>query len=170
MQGQSDENSGRLFAPPRETGRAGIVTAGCDGICAGFARPQLGPGRLLERREAARVVHVRLRVQDHFDVPDVKAELRDARQDQRRGCGITAVDQDVTLGPGDEEGRDVVRADVVEIAGDAERLGGLLSTSVPSRLPCPQGEHGEGGGQPEQEDQHASPGEVPRSLSRFANV
>ena len=69
---------------------------------------------------------VRLRVQEHFDVLDVEAELRDARHDHRRGAGIAAVEHDVALGPGDEERRDVVRADVVEIAGDAERFGRLL--------------------------------------------
>ena len=32
----------------------------------------------------------------------------------------------MALGPGDEEGRDVVRADIVEVAGYAERFGSLL--------------------------------------------
>ncbi len=34
------------------------------------------------------------------------------------------------LRPGDEEGRDIVRADVVQVAGDAERFGGLLPASL----------------------------------------
>jgi hypothetical protein len=72
-----------------------VDAAGFDHLRAGFTCPQLTPGRLLKRSQTARVVHVRLRVQEHFDVLDVEAELRDARQDQRWGCGITAVDQDV---------------------------------------------------------------------------
>src|SRR5688572_5689096 len=61
------------------------------------------PRRLLEHRQSAPVVGVRLRVQEHSDV---------------------------AFGSGDEEGRDVVCADVVEIAGDAEGLGGLLSADL----------------------------------------
>ncbi len=49
--------------------------------------------------------------------------------------GIAAVEHDVALGPGDEEGRDGIGADVVEIAGDAERLGGPRSTAVHGGLP-----------------------------------
>ena len=99
-------------------------------------------------------------VEQHFDVLDVEAELRDAGHDHRRGGGIAAVEHDVALGPGDEEGRDVVRADVVEIAGDAERFGGLLPVAVCVGLPLPAEEHGGGGAQSEHEDQHVSPGEV----------
>jgi hypothetical protein len=86
---------------------------------------------MLERRQPARVIGVRFRVQERFDVLDVEAECRDARHDHRRGAGIAAVEHDVALRRGDEEGRDVVRADVVEIAGDAERFSGLLPAAVP---------------------------------------
>jgi len=36
----------------------------------------------------------------------------------------------VACGPGDEEAGDIVRADVVQIAGDAERFGGLLPAAL----------------------------------------
>jgi hypothetical protein len=107
-----------------------VVASGGEAVGARFARPQLGTGRLLEHPQPARVVGVRLRAQEHFDVLDVEAELRDARHDHRRGAGIAAVEHDVALRPGDEEGRDIVRADVVQVAGDAERFGRLLPASL----------------------------------------
>jgi hypothetical protein len=87
---------------------------------------QLGARRLLQRGKPARAAIARRRVDQEFDVLDVEPELRDARDDHRRGGLIAAIEHDVPLGSGDEEGRDGVRADVVEIAGDAERFGGLL--------------------------------------------
>ena len=115
---------------PQRQEDVGVVAARGEGVGARVAGPQLGAGRLLEHGQPAPVVGVRLRVQEHFDVLDVEAELRDARHDHRRGAGIAAVEHDVALGPGDEEGRDVVRADVVEVAGDAERFGGLLPADL----------------------------------------
>jgi len=59
---------------------------------------------LLEHAQAARVVGVRLRVQEHFDVLEVETELRDALHDHRRCAGITTVEHDMGLGPGEEGG------------------------------------------------------------------
>src|SRR5688572_7317850 len=70
-----------------------------------------------------------LRVQKHSDVFDAEAELRDARDDHRRGCGIAAIEHDVALGPSDKEGRSIGRADVIQVAGDAERFGRPLPAS-----------------------------------------
>lgn len=39
------------------------------------------------------------------------------------GAGVPAVDEDVALRPGEQQRRDVVGADVVEVAGNAERFG-----------------------------------------------
>lgn len=50
---------------------------------------------------------------------DVEAEPGDARDDQRGGFGIAAVDQHVTLGPREQEDGDAGGADVVEVASDA---------------------------------------------------
>ena len=91
-----------------------------------FARPQFGTGLLLEHPQPARMVWMWLRVQKHFDVLDAEAELGDARHDHRGGARIAAIEHDVTLGPGDEEGRGIRRANVVQVAGDAERFGGEL--------------------------------------------
>src|SRR6185503_257658 len=106
-----------------------IATRG-EGDGARFARPQLGTGLLLEHAQPARVVGMWLRVQKHLDVLDAEAELRDARHDQRRGGGITAIEHDVALGPGDEEGGGVGRPHVVQVAGDAERFGRPLPASL----------------------------------------
>ena len=125
---------------PHRQDHVGVVAAGGDGVRARVAGPQLGAGRLLQHRQPARVVGVRLRVQEHFDVLDVEAELRDARHDHLRSGGIAGVEHDVALGPGDEEGRDVVRADVVEVAGDAERFGRLLPADL-CRVQPPAEEH-----------------------------
>ena len=73
--------------------------------------------------------------------------------------GIAAVEHDVALGPGDEEGRDVVRADVVEVAGDAERFGGLLPADL-CRVQPPADEHQRKNAQQSQQGQPASLGGV----------
>ncbi len=54
----------------------------------------------------------------------------DDRDDHRCGAGIAAVEHDVAFGPGDEEGRGIRRANVVQVAGDAERLGGPLPAAL----------------------------------------
>ena len=50
--------------------------------------------------------------------------------DHRRRGRIPPVDHHVALGTGQEEGGDVVGADIVEVAGDAEWLGGLLAADL----------------------------------------
>jgi len=123
-----------------EGGIAGA--AGRDHVGIALADPQLGTGRLLQRRKSACVVEVRVRVEQHFDVSDVEPEFGDARHDHRGGPGIAAVDQDVALGPGEQERSDVVGTDVIEVPGDAERFGGLLSTVVAHFFPFDDENHG----------------------------
>ena len=55
---------------------------------------------------------------------------RNARDDHRRGAGIAAIEHDMALGPSDEKGRGIGRANVVEVASDAERFGGPLPASL----------------------------------------
>jgi hypothetical protein len=114
-------------------------------------------GRLLEHRQPARVIGMRFRVQEHFDILDVEAELRDAPHDHRRGGGIAGVEHNVALWRGDEEGGDVVRAHVVEVAGDAERFGGRL----PADFRCVQplaDKYQRKNDQQSQHDQRTTPG------------
>ena len=75
--------------------------------------------------------------------------------------GIATVEHDVALGPGDEEGRDVVRADVVEVAGDAERFGGLLPAAL-CRVQPPADEYQRKSDQQSQQDYQ------PTSLGKVA--
>jgi hypothetical protein len=86
------------------------------------------------------VVGVRLRVDEDFDVLDVEAERGDARHDHAGGCRVACIEHDVALRPGDEEGRDVVRPNVVEVASYAKRFGGLLSANL-CRIQPPGDEH-----------------------------
>ena len=58
----------------------------------------------------------------------------------------------MAFGPGDEEGRDVIGADIVEVAGDAERFGRLLPADLRRvEPPAEEDHHGEDGGQSEDE-------------------
>jgi hypothetical protein len=115
---------------PYRQDSVGIVSTGDQSVCARFAGPQLCSGRLLEHRQPTSVIGVRLRVEKHFDVLDVEAELGDARHNHTGCRRIAGVEDDVPLGPGDQEGRDVARSDVVEVASDAERFSGLLSANL----------------------------------------
>ena len=72
------------------------------------------------------------------------------------------IEDDVAFGPGDEEGRDVGRADVVEIARDAERFRGPLAPDL-VRVQPPGDEDQREDDQQSRPDQHAWPCEVPRS-------
>jgi hypothetical protein len=100
-----------------------------------LADPERRAGRLLQRLEPAGVVEVRVGVEQHLHVPDVEAELGDAADDQRGGLGVAAVDQDVARGPGEQERRDAGGADVVQVAGDPERLVGDRAVAPDRRPP-----------------------------------
>jgi hypothetical protein len=45
-------------------------------------------------------------------------------------CRDSFVEHDVALGSADEEGRTVLRADVIEVTGYAERFGRLLPAAI----------------------------------------
>ena len=96
-----------------------------------------------------------------------KPEPCDARHDHLGRAGIASVEQDMALGPGDEEGRDVVCANVVEVACDAERRGGLLPASLCRHAglvqPATEENRGENGAQSGHPDQHPSFGEIPQT-------
>src|SRR5437588_12698190 len=54
---------------------------------------------------------------------DLESELRHVRLDHRRRLRISAVDDDVPLGRGDQIRPDVARPDVIHVVWDAERFG-----------------------------------------------
>ena len=109
------------------------------------------------------MIRVGFRVQEQFDILDVEAELGDAPHDQLRGGGIAGVEHDVALGSGDEEGGDVARADVVEVAGDAERFGRPLASDFRGVQP-PADENQRENDQQSQHNQQASLREQPHAL------
>jgi hypothetical protein len=107
-----------------------------------FTDPELCAGGLLQLAKAACVVGVRVGVEQYLHVPDVEAELRYAPLDERRGLGVAAVDEDVALGTGDQEGGDAGGADIIEVAGDAKRFVGNGAVAADGGTPL-QEEEGE---------------------------
>src|SRR3954465_7953704 len=67
------------------------------------------------------MLEVRLGAQDRLYILDVEAELLDARGDERRTVREAAVDEHVALRARDQENRDVLASDVIQVAGNAER-------------------------------------------------
>src|SRR5437870_2588245 len=81
------------------------------------------------------MIVMRLGIQKDLHVLDVEAELVDALHDQRRRARIAAIDEDVTLRTGDQESGDVVGADVIEVAGNAERRDRFLPADLTALPP-----------------------------------
>ena len=63
----------------------------------------------------------------------LEAKLLDVRSDDRRHLVRPGVDQDVPLRRGDQIRRDVLRAHVIDVADQAERLFGLAVRTVKLR-------------------------------------
>src|SRR3954453_12659809 len=152
---------------PQRQDEVRVVASGSEAVRARLARPQLGTGRFLEHPQPAAVVGMRLRVQEHFDVLDVEAELRDARHDHWRGAGIAAIEHDVPRGPGDEERRDIIRADVVQIARDAERFDRRLSAPL-RRIQPPADEYQRKNTRQSQQDYE--PGSLGKIVQQFLSL
>jgi hypothetical protein len=77
----------------------------------GFAENLCGTGHVIE---------VGLTVEENLCVGVTEAKLLDAVFDLRWGCFEIGVDQDIAGGRGDEVGRKVLAANVVEVVGDLE--------------------------------------------------
>ncbi len=74
----------------------------------------------------------------------------------------------MALGSGDEERRHSIGADVVEVVGNAKRLGGSGAVAVHGRLPQPAEDHGKDDGQDDREGQQLSfRAALPRWRSRL---
>src|SRR6185312_11488183 len=74
----------------------------------------------LQRREAAGMVGVRVTVEEYLHVGHLEAQLQDVALYLGRGLGESPVEQYEATGGMDEVGRDVRRADVVDVAYDPE--------------------------------------------------
>lgn len=110
--------------------QVGIITAGFHRGGAGLAGPELRARCLLQQGQAARMIGVGFRVDQHLDVPHVETELRNAGHDHAGSARVARIEDHVPLSAGDEEGGHVVRAYVVEVPGNAEGLGRLLSPTL----------------------------------------
>ena len=82
----------------------------------------LGARRALHRRVPFDVIEVRVARQHDFDLGHFEAELLDAPRDPVVHLVHAGVDQNVSLWCGDQIRGDVRRADVVNVADDAERV------------------------------------------------
>ena len=76
----------------------------------------LAPGEFLDNGIAFHVVAVSVTAENDFDVSEFEAELSNAVADLRDGRFVVGVDQNVTLGGGDEIATQVRSADEVNIA------------------------------------------------------
>ena len=103
---------------------------------------ELRAGLLLELRESAGVVVVRVRIEQDLHVLRVEPELADVGDDLRRRFLESAVEHDVSFRGRDEKRGDLVGADVIEVADHTKRLDRL----VPLR---------HGGGQQKRTERHA---------------
>src|SRR6185503_17656215 len=86
---------------------------------------ELRAGDAPQLRETAGVIVVGVAVEQKADVRNLEAEALDIRANHRHRLLESAVEEEVSLGGGDEVRRDVRRADVVDVAGAPERLHGL---------------------------------------------
>ena len=89
----------------------------------------LGSRQFLEPRMSRHMIGVGVAVEDVFDIGRLEAEGLHGVADQRHRFLKTAVDQDVTVGGGDEIRREILRADVVGIVGDLVRGEGPVRTA-----------------------------------------
>ena len=112
---------------------------------------------------------MRLRIEEQLHVTDVEAELPDARDDHRRGARVATVDQDMTLWPGDQERRDIIGADVVEVAGDPEWLGVELAAALRRIPPLAEEDDGDDSDDSEQDPQPSSPGRAELHVHVFGS-
>ena len=82
------------------------------------ARYELRARHLFEQGEAARMVKVRVAVDQYLYVFELEAEKIDVLFDHRNRFGKAAVEQYVAGGRGDEKRADFGRADIVNVADD----------------------------------------------------
>ena len=95
-------------------------TATFERALAGGAGRHLGLADPNQRRNAAGMIVVSVRIENQLDVLEAEASRLDVLRDQRRRLRQSAVDEDVTLGRGDEDRPQVGRADEPGVAVDVK--------------------------------------------------
>ena len=94
---------------------------------------ELGPGPLFELGEAARVVEMRMAVEQIPHISDFESELADIVADHRRGFDHAAIEKNVSARASDQIGGKIARADVIDVANYAKWLDGLVP-GTPRRI------------------------------------
>src|SRR5690606_26313123 len=97
------------------------------------ARGDARAAQALQLRDAARVVAMRVRVDDELDVVHAKAERTDALCDEGGGVGQRTVDEHMAVIGGDQDRAQTARADIVGVAEDAKRRLFLVPGLAPIR-------------------------------------
>ena len=85
-----------------------------------------GAGQLLQARGAADMVMMFVAVEEVFDVAQLEAEAADVGGDEIGAALGAAVDQDMPVAAGDEDGGDAAGADEVGVGVEADRRGGFI--------------------------------------------
>ena len=67
-----------------------------------------------------------MRVEQHLHILGAKAQGADVGENLRRGLDESAVDDDVSVRRGDEEGGYLGRSHVIDVSGDPERCDRLV--------------------------------------------
>ena len=89
---------------------------------AGGAGRHCRAARPLERRDPARMIVMRVRIDDQLDVFGLESQLPDVGVDQRCRLRQPAVEEDRSGAAGDEQRRDARGADVIGVAEDSKRF------------------------------------------------
>ena len=84
--------------------------------CTGFTHEDARARRLLQCRNAARVVEMSVRIENDLHVGRSEAQRLNIRQNQGRRVWQSAVDQNMAIGRRDEDRGEAVRTDVVGVS------------------------------------------------------
>jgi len=103
--------------PARGAERRAIDACG-ERLAVGVHRDDLRAGQRLQRRVPADVIEVRVAGEDQPHVGQMKPQTFDVRTDEGHRRGFAAVDDDAAVGCHDQERRQSLRADVVDVADD----------------------------------------------------
>src|ERR1700722_17640011 len=90
----------------------------------------LGPSQFFDQETSGTMIEVCVTDQQDFHILKTKAQLLDAGANERHGAFETAVNEDASLRRRDQIRRQPFGADVVDVADDAVRRGGLTPIAI----------------------------------------
>jgi cation transport regulator ChaB len=115
--------------------RIGLAgAAGAQYLHGSLASQHSRAGHFLQFGNTAGMVHVLVRIEDEFNICDVKTQLADMAGNLYRRLFGSAVDQNVPGVRRDQHGTDAVRAHVIRVAIDSKRFLGRVPVGSARRL------------------------------------